>query len=156
MKFENLRGVPSSEFSNFQFSRSELKALWPSVTAPFGPLTLSALAGRLGSGRAVLGVAIRHPLLAYAKHSEGPFVFLCGSQCFMMKFVIRYLQQQASNISLLQLFEVSGPSGPYWLIAFAESMEAGFRLPCRLQPPVCDPGASIASAERRFRVLQAV
>ena len=57
---------------------------------------------------------------------------------------------------LLHLFEVSGPSGPYWLIAFAESMEAGFRLPCRLQPPVCEPGASIASAEHRFRVLRAV
>ena len=55
--------IPFSEWNprkrNFQFSRSvELKALWPSVTAPFGPLTLSALAGWLGSGRAVLGVAI--------------------------------------------------------------------------------------------------
>lgn len=44
-----------------EFSRSvELKALWPSVTAPLGPLTLSALAGGLGSGQgaAVIGVAI--------------------------------------------------------------------------------------------------
>ena len=44
-----------------EFSRSvELKALWPSVTAPLGPLTLSALAGELGSGQAaaVLSVAI--------------------------------------------------------------------------------------------------
>ena len=59
-----------------EFSRSvELKALWPSVTAPLGPLTLSALAGGLGSGQAaaVLGVAI--PLLAHAKHSGGLLYF---------------------------------------------------------------------------------
>ena len=68
-----------------EFSRSvELKALWPSVTAPLGPLTLSALAGELGSGQAaaVLSVAI-HCLRM--QNIQGPLVFLGGSQCFMMK-----------------------------------------------------------------------
>ena len=68
-----------------EFSRSvELKALWPSVTAPLGPLTLSALAGSSEVAKRQLSLVL--PSIACAcKTFRGPLVFLGGSQCFMMK-----------------------------------------------------------------------